>query len=638
MTADHVGGRVMLIGANVRNEGVISTPDGQTILAAGLQVGLVAHATADPSLRGLDAYVGAVVDPQAGSSRASAGTVSNTGLIDVPRGNVTLTGAAVNQLGFIKSTTSVSLNGRIDLLANYNAVGSGGFANLPAFLPTSTGVVTLGPNSVTQVLPELSSADTVVGTTLALPSQINLQGLAIYLAPNSLVLAPNANVALDAGIWNLTGSGQQAADPFVHANGSGQVYLDVGAAIDVGGTEDVAVPVSENTVAVQLTAAALADSPLLRNGPLHGQTIYVDATETGTYNGLPWVGTPLADASGYVNLIQRSVGELTTAGGNVTMNAGESVVMQPGSKIDVSGGWINYQGGVVPVTTLISAGKTFLAAQATPDRVYQGAVTTSQFEQGYIQGANGGGISITAPAMALDGSLVGNTVPGPRQQQQAPAPSSLSLIFQAQYIHGSSVLPFSPSPPLVLFETSSDLQPADPFALDSSGNPVPLRPDRKAAVILSPDLIGQSGFGSFTVDNSDGGIAVPEQVQLKSVVGGSISLSAANMDIEGSIVAPGGNLQFTVDDFSPYAIPTLQGTPPADPTRGQLTLGPTASLSVAGTIALSYSPVAPILIDGGAISLRSYGADLMQGSSIDASGGLATSASGKRTYGKGGAS
>src|ERR1019366_2913552 len=132
-------------------------------------------------------------------------------------------------------------------------------------------------------------------------------------------------------------------DSFVHASGFGQIYLDLGATIDVGGTTDVAVPVAENIVAVQLTAAALANSPLLRNGPLRGQTIYVDTGATGTYNGQNWVGTPLADASGYANLIQRSVGELTTAGGTVSLDAGESVVMQPGATINVSGGWINYQ-------------------------------------------------------------------------------------------------------------------------------------------------------------------------------------------------------------------------------------------------------------------------------------------------------
>jgi hypothetical protein len=60
LNADEVGGLVALIGPNVTNQGSISTPDGQTILAAGLQVAFDAHPSDDPSLRGLDVYVGAV--------------------------------------------------------------------------------------------------------------------------------------------------------------------------------------------------------------------------------------------------------------------------------------------------------------------------------------------------------------------------------------------------------------------------------------------------------------------------------------------------------------------------------------------------------------------------------------------------
>jgi len=74
--ADNVGGRIALVGANVENDGTITTPDGQTILAAGLQVGMAAHSTNDPSLRGLDVYVG-----QVGSY---AGTATNNGLIEAP--------------------------------------------------------------------------------------------------------------------------------------------------------------------------------------------------------------------------------------------------------------------------------------------------------------------------------------------------------------------------------------------------------------------------------------------------------------------------------------------------------------------------------------------------------------------------
>ena len=179
----------------------------------------------------------------------------------------------------------------------------------------------------------------------------------------------------------------------------------------------------------------------------------------------------------------------------------------------------------MPVTSLVSAGQTYSTAEATPDRTYQNAVTTSEYEQGYIQGANGGAISITAPSMALDGNLVGSTVSGPRQQQQGPAPSSLSLTFQARDISTPAYLPFSPTPPSIVFQTTSDLQPADPFGVDTSGNPLPLRPDRKAEVILSPDLVDEDGFGSLSINNSDGSITLPAQTELKTVPRGSISLS-----------------------------------------------------------------------------------------------------------------
>jgi filamentous hemagglutinin len=109
-----VGGRVALIGPNVTNAGTISTPDGQTVLAAGMQVGFDAHSSDDPSLRGLDVFVGDV--------GAYGGTATNTGLIEAPRGSVVITGKNVNQDGFINSTTSAALNGRVDLLAEYNAI------------------------------------------------------------------------------------------------------------------------------------------------------------------------------------------------------------------------------------------------------------------------------------------------------------------------------------------------------------------------------------------------------------------------------------------------------------------------------------------------------------------------------------
>ncbi len=92
----------MLVGPNVTNAGTISTPDGQTILAAGLQVGIGTHRSDDPSLRGLDVYVGSILDPNPALGEY-AGTVTNRGLIDIPRANATLAGKRSGSSGRSKA-------------------------------------------------------------------------------------------------------------------------------------------------------------------------------------------------------------------------------------------------------------------------------------------------------------------------------------------------------------------------------------------------------------------------------------------------------------------------------------------------------------------------------------------------------
>jgi filamentous hemagglutinin len=663
-TADHVGGRVALIGANASNAGTISTPDGQTILASGLQVGFGAHASGDPTLRGLDVFVGAISDP-ASTGPVYAGTATNFGLIDAPRADVMVAGRSVNQLGFINSSTSVALNGRIDLLASYNARPSTNTvsSNPPPFLPIATGTITLGPDSVTQILPEISSTDRVVGAQLALPSTIKMQGLAIHGAENSAIFAPNAVVELDAGVWLTTGGASTIIDNFVFSDG--QIYFDAGALVDVSGLTGVSASVAENIISAQLRGPELANSPLQRNGPLRGQTIRIDIRDTGVFDGKAWIGTPLADLSGYVNLIRRTVAELSTVGGTVNLNAGGSVVLQRGAMIDVSGGSIDYQGALVQTSKVVSGGQLFDISQATPDRVYSGLYTGSivdyskwgivqvfmnpletggHFEAGYMQGMNGGSINITAPSMALDGALRGNTVAGPRQRAAQPAPSTLALNFQAQSSNGSLIFPTSPTPPNISFSRNSNLAPADPFTLDANGEPMLLRHDRQVDVILSPDLVSVDGFGNLRVNDGDGAITVPSEITLATSTGGSISLAAANIDIRGNIIAPSGSLNFTAYDFSPFAFaqPNFGGEMPmSDPTRGRFILGPNASLSAAGLIVddrqdTLTANTLPISTNGGSITIRAFNANIARGSQIDVSGGVRVDNTGKATYGNGG--
>ena len=76
---------------------------------------------------------------------------------------------------------------------------------------------------------------------------------------------------------------------------------------------------SYNIIAFQPRGLEFADFPLQRNGPLYGQTLYIDIRDMGTRSdGSTWIGTPLADASGAVGLIQQNISQLMTVAGKVT--------------------------------------------------------------------------------------------------------------------------------------------------------------------------------------------------------------------------------------------------------------------------------------------------------------------------------
>jgi len=656
--ADNVGGKVALVGPNVSNAGTILTPDGQTILAAGEQVGFLPHPSSDPSLRGLDAYVG-----------QDGGTAVNTGSILAPEAVVTMIGGTVKQLGEIMSTTSVSLNGEINLDADSGTevAQSNGQNNLAT---TSAGNVTFGPNSITEILPEVNSSATITSAqpppnqALALASEVNVQGETIHLAGDAELLAPDATVDMEAGQWLPTGG----AGLYGFEYTKGQIYLDSGALIDVAGSEDVGASVTQNIVAVQLLGPELADSPLQRGSVLRGQTIHVDIRDQGVYDGTPWIGTPLADAYGYAGLVPYTVGELTTNGGAVSLQAGGSVVMQKGSEVNVSSGWIDYSGGVVTTSELISGGNIYPIDEATPDIVYNGflpqfsvvnpkwgvsatykdpLITGSHYEDGYVYGGAGGAVTITAPSTALDGTLLGLTVNGPHQvgpNSLQATPSSVTIAFEAQNpnLPASNYPVYAATPPAVVFSTQDNMPPAAPFSVDASGDPAALSVDRTEKVILSPDLFTTDGFGNLTVRDGDGSVTVPAGVMLDAGADGSVTLDAANMNIAGSILAPGGSIDLTVYDYTPYTYANeLTATPPPDPTRGRFVLASGATLDVAGLVIddRDGAPDAggsPEITAGGVVSIDSYSVNLEAGSVINASGGVEDNAAGKPTYGAGG--
>lgn len=647
------GGRITLVGANVSNQGVIRTPEGQTILAAGLQVGLGAHVSTDASLRGLDAYVGRIAAEDAPASAIYAGSVANSGLIETDRGSASLVGAKIDVAGAITSTTSVSLNGRVDLRASYDAV-SAPLSESP-FLDRSTGSVSLGKDALVQVLPELSSSATIAATELALRSKVNIEGRALHLGKDSSLLAPAGEVALKAGVWRYDDTSNPPKTRFVHSDG--QIYLDEGALLSVSGSAAVPVPVGQNIVAVELRGAQLADSPLQRNSFLRGKTVYVDIRDSGTFNGKTWVGTPLADASGYVGLIQRGVGQLTTDAGKVTLDAGGSLVMRPGSRVEAAAGWIDFLPGVTETTRLVQDGRLVNIADARPDVSYDGLhdgttnrlserwgvssvyrqplkSSLARYEPGYVSGGKGGAISLLASSMALDGGFSGHATAGPRQGDAPPAAASLALEFAAESLaYGTNYPRLSPLPPKIVFG-SAPAEPAPDFALDAAGSPLALPSSRSAEVRLSPTLFSDTGLGSVSVTNRDGDIVLPANVVLSGPARSSLALTGANLDIRGDITLPSGNLALAAHAVSLKTAfeQTQANTNPApEAGRGSVFIGPDTLLSTAGLVlndlALGSAAV-PADRHAGSISVSGFSVTISDGAVLDVSGGYYLAPSG----------
>ncbi len=615
VNANNTGGLVALVGANIRNEGTISTPNGQTILASGLQVGLTPHNSADASLRGMDVTVGRVTDPDNAVttvSESGAGSTRNDGVISVFRGNATLAGRDIQLNGGIESSTSVDLNGRIDLLASYNAVPNSQFgligdALIRDYNQPNSGNVEMGRGSVLRILPEWESSRTIPSAALALPSLVTLSGRNIAMNEGAILLAPGATassgalsqtgaelkdgVTLQAGRWTDKGGNKS-----VFTRDVGRIDIGRNATINAAGSTaaQVRVDIARNFLKLQLRGAELADSPLQRKDEnIRGVDLVIDSTIRGTYQGRSWIGTPLGDVSGFVGLIDRTAGELTTAGGSVSLLAGDAVSTAPGSSVDVSGGSIRYSGGYVSTSKLLYQGHLLDISQATPDRVYEKILTagdrtilgktfndvgaSATIEQSskwgqvkvyesildptspiwrpsQVSGASGGSLSINAPSVALDGELHGNTVAGPTQirdhgflpgMNQAvlstlPAPASFSLDLSRET--GVAGILLSPYAPRVTFSSQPFRGGGVPLQINESGVANSLPQDRKDSVILSRDLLSAHGFGKFSVSSRDGDIVLPSGVVLDAGPNGSVALQSANVWISGGIQAPGGTV------------------------------------------------------------------------------------------------
>jgi filamentous hemagglutinin family protein len=676
-TGTNGGGYVMLLGGNVANAGLISTPQGQTILAAGQDFTLRQGTTGSTT-------TGNITSTTLGSEIATtnvpvngsyvSGSVENSGIVLSDQGDITLVGHAIAQNGVLLSTTTVNTRGTIHLLTPTDGTD-----------PTSS--ITLGPNSLTDILPEddgQTALDSQRAADVASSATLNAarQGLAVTSLTNPQLnnhdVLPDqieeSRVELSSGGSITAQSGALVDTPGgqIAMGGGSAVLIQSGATLDVSGSTDAVLPASINDLLVNVEPFQLRDSAANRqpvantdDAALQGTNVYVDERElvqiaTGAYAGNIYTAGGLLEVSGYLGLVPHGIDEWTAIGGQVTLQAQQtlidpasgavgtqagSVVAQAGSLINLQGGLVTYAAGPVHQTYVIaSTGQVYNINEAPGNLVYVGLYTgqtvvhsrwgiTDTYvnplltpavieDPSYVVGRDAGTLTVNAGTVVLDGSMPAGVTLG--QYQNGPRPATITdpyllaqtVVPQAgalligNYIAGA--LQVTALQTDVTFQSST---------ASGSAAPAPDTANIAAAALNADD------FATIAVTTS-GDITVAGA--LTTADGGSVSLTGADIDVQEAITAHAGSI--TLSD-------QLNHLPLAPSTS--VTLASGAMLDTSGVwtnAALDPAHLAGLgLANGGTIAiLASQGVTLAAGSSINVGSGGAIMPGGKTQLASGG--
>lgn len=632
------GGLILLAGPRVVNNGALSAPDGQVMLAAGSKVYLAAPDSATgTSLRGLlvevsNNYAAGSAGPAA-SIGASLAENGQTGSIDVGRGNATMIGYAVNQKGIVSASTSVTLNGSIYLYARDQAIQPD--ATKP-YHASRTGTLVLGENSVTQILPTLDDKATIPVTRALEKSDVQLNGANIELGQNASILAPGGNVTIKAERL----AANTVIDPKIDIV---RVDFAPGSSVDVSGSSGAQLAMESNVMTVDLRGTELADNVVLRNSPLYGTKVQIDVRK----------GTPAANVSGWLNLVEHTLAELNTAGGTVNVSADGAIIQRPGSKINVDGGWVDYLPGYVNTTKLQFNDKLVDIGSAATNTLYSAAVNQpngpDNYEAGYRQGSSAGTVKFSAPILVLQGDLSGQATAGVHQRDVSKVDFPLGGQLQV-----GSVTPDLVDPTTGKAKTSL----ADQFGfagklvIGGSGTAGALAPAVGAAfdvnnldqrllastLDLDPEALARAGFNRLVALTS-GNIEVAAPVSFAP--GGKLWLGAGQSTVANAdgTVSAGGNVSFK----SSVSIPGGSVTAAAS---GILQVADGVAFDLAGrwtndrevaspATDASGMPTGRMALNGGSLNLSA--SQLNIGNAVaDVSAGAWLDASGKTTRGSAG--
>ncbi|HEX3487412.1 MAG TPA: filamentous hemagglutinin family protein [Micropepsaceae bacterium] len=695
------GGFVYLFAPNVENDGTIIAPAGEVLMVAAQAIQLTPNAylddgkgsfesgqlTTSPTFRavGLNTTATALLPGGVGvpwridgvesaeitgpgTGPNSGGRITNNGVIQSDRGVVIVNGDVVTQAGVIQTNTSITRDGEIFLDARLK--------------------LTLASGSSTQILPD-ENGETAPLSAIAsfTPGSIEMRGNVVDLEPGSLIEAPGAS-APHGGV-QVTGlrtpnleiyPDTAAATIVAQESPTPLIYLAPGSTIDVSGLGGVILPMSDNLITFKPFGNEFADQPLQRNGALRGQSLTFDIRD----------GTPLADVAGMIANVQHGIDQLLTVGGTVnltaTPGAGGAIIQRQGSTINVSGGYVQYQDGVIATSNLLTAdGHIVNIANASPLETYIGVagittlahphwgsnttqtfasalLTNSQSDPGYVEGYDAGAIVLNAQSYGLDGRFVAGAIAGQRQTALGSRASGSTANTISAIATDPTTMPNAGALAIngfanVVIQNEVVPLPSD-FAL---GTPLPRVSgnDRLNNILLSASALSDAGFRSVSV-SAPGTVTVAADADLSVTPGGAINLTGGTVDIEGHLTAQSGAITATATALS-IASPNIpDGTLTSTIRIGQGAILDASGLWVNDANAPPEQVLGSAYVDGGTVALKTNTAsvscgvtcftdltgnivvtagsqfDVSSGGRVGINGNLQLNAAGRRPVGKGG--
>lgn len=568
------------------------------------------------------------------------------GRILAQRGNVTMASFLVNQNGRVTATSSTAQKGSVRLLArDTNAVGfasiepSGNEGQLDFVTRMSqnnttntiisgrrTGKLELGENSITAVLAEDSAALAKTREVFSAPqagepvakageksyvesviNAVNVTGSTIadeqvFNAPTieavgrQVIIGDNAKVVAPGGYIDIAAQKSGIGFNFGALNAKDSesgLFLGKNTLIDAAGLKNVAVDMERNFVEVLLTLTDLKDNPLNRDGFLYREKVWFDIRNTPD--------SRVADLSGFVKQVPRTLGEKLATAGDVKLRSEGDLIQNSSSKVDVSGGSLRFDAGLNKESWVVAQnGKAYALGDAPVDSLFTGflGATNSRGRQeaGYTEGKAAGTLSIEAYDIALDGQLSGGATYGIHQRESKNLGGHLAVKVMTEIGVSEHDVNIGITTPLSVGFSASDALPVS----------------RINTVEIDAGMISRSGFEDVAIDTTAN---IKVNAALKMVDGAKLALSGRDVEVNKDIVARGGNISLT----SAFT----EGSVIADDKNIKVADGVT--LDVSGNWVndrLSGIATGRVLTDGGQVSISS-GDEVKLGSAslVDVSGG-----------------